>query len=70
MILLGLPPNLYHESFLRSLVLLFGKYVRRDNTAMCAMGTDEVRVCVEMGAAVDPIPGFWIGDPRQSSSRY
>ncbi|KAF5467857.1 hypothetical protein F2P56_012069 [Juglans regia] len=66
----GLPPNLYHESFLRSLALPFGKYIQRYNSMRCASRTDGARICVEMDAVVDPIPGFWIGDPRQPSSRY
>lgn len=31
-VLPGLPPNLYHESFFRNIISLFGWFLRRDNS--------------------------------------
>ncbi|XP_042964729.1 uncharacterized protein LOC122298952 [Carya illinoinensis] len=66
----GLPPNFYHESYLRNLALPIGTYLRSDNSTRCANRTDGARICIEMDAATKPIDGFWIGVPRAPSSRY
>ncbi|KAF5442561.1 hypothetical protein F2P56_035205 [Juglans regia] len=65
----GLPPNMFHESFLENITLPIGKYVRSDNCTRCATRTDAARICVEMNANMDPIESIWIGVPHQKGSR-
>ncbi|XP_035546525.1 uncharacterized protein LOC118348597 [Juglans regia] len=62
-VLPGLPPNFYHESFLKIFTAPIGKFIRRDNTTKCATHTDGARLCLEMDASKEPISYFWIGMP-------
>ncbi|XP_035544640.1 uncharacterized protein LOC118348022 [Juglans regia] len=64
-VLPGLPPNFYHESFLKIFTAPFGRLIRRDNPTKCATRTDGARLCLEMDAAKEPITHFWIGLPGQ-----
>ncbi|XP_041024617.1 uncharacterized protein LOC121265149 [Juglans microcarpa x Juglans regia] len=64
-----LPPNFYHESFLKILTIPIGRFIRRDNPTQCATRTDGARICVEMDAAIEPLSHFWIGTPGLGSSR-
>ncbi|XP_035545051.1 uncharacterized protein LOC118348161 [Juglans regia] len=64
-VLPGLPPNFYHESFLKIFTAPFGRYIRRDNPTRCATRTDGARLCLEMDATKEPITHFWIGLPGQ-----
>ncbi|XP_042939652.1 uncharacterized protein LOC122274703 [Carya illinoinensis] len=66
--LLGLPPNYYHESFLRNITLPLGQFIRRDNCTRCATRTDGARVCIKMDISKPPMDEFWIGVPNQPSS--
>ncbi|KAF5464926.1 hypothetical protein F2P56_014963 [Juglans regia] len=68
-VLPGLPPNYYHESFLKILTTPIGRFIRCDNSTRCATRTDGARICVEMDAAKQPLPHFWIGMPGLGSSR-
>lgn len=34
----SLLPNYYHEAFLKSIMMLIGVYLRRDNATRCARG--------------------------------
>ncbi|XP_041027016.1 uncharacterized protein LOC121267237 [Juglans microcarpa x Juglans regia] len=68
-VLPGLPPNFYHELFLRIFTAPIGKFIKRDNPTRCVTRTDGARLCVEMDVAVQPIPFFWIGVPGMPSSR-
>lgn len=36
----GLPPNFYHEAFLKSVRTSIGVYLRRENATRCATRTD------------------------------
>ncbi|KAF5462710.1 hypothetical protein F2P56_018696 [Juglans regia] len=45
-VLPSLPPNFYHESFLKILTALIGRFIRRDNPTHCATRTDGARICV------------------------
>ncbi|XP_040996123.1 uncharacterized protein LOC121242304 [Juglans microcarpa x Juglans regia] len=65
----GLPPNFYHESFLKILTAPIGRFIRRDNPMRCATRTDGARICVEMDAAIEPLSHFWFGTPGLGSSR-
>lgn len=67
-VLPSLPPNFYHESFLKNITMTLGKYVHRDNCTRCASHTDNARVCIEINIANDPIDSFWIGMPHQKGS--
>ncbi|KAF5481525.1 hypothetical protein F2P56_002167, partial [Juglans regia] len=62
-VLPGLPPNFYHESFLKIFTTPIGKFIRRDNTTKCATRMDGARLCLEMDASKEPISYFWIGMP-------
>lgn len=64
----GLPPNFYHEFFLRICFALIGKFIRRDNPTRCVTCTDGARLCVEMDVAQESFPFFWIGVPGLPSS--
>lgn len=66
--LLGLPPNFYHEAMLRIVTAPIGIYLRRDNATRCATCTDGARVCVLMNIAQKPIQSFWIGTPKKPTS--
>ncbi|KAF5442492.1 hypothetical protein F2P56_035144 [Juglans regia] len=66
----GLPPNLYQESYLRNIVAPIGTFLRRDNATRCATRTDGARVCVLMNIDQEPISSFWIGTPRQPASIF
>ncbi|KAF5468656.1 hypothetical protein F2P56_012795 [Juglans regia] len=75
----GLPPNYYHEAFLKSITAPIGMYLRRDNIGMylrrdnatrCATRTDGARVCVLMNIAQEPIKSFWIGTPKNPKSIF
>ncbi|XP_035546509.1 uncharacterized protein LOC118348589 [Juglans regia] len=68
-VLPGLPPNYYHESFLKILKAPIGRFIRSDNSTRCATRTDGARICVEMDAAKQPLPYFWIGMPGLGASR-
>ncbi|KAF5477416.1 hypothetical protein F2P56_004056 [Juglans regia] len=68
-VLPGLPPNYYHEYFLKILTTPIGRFIRRDNPTRCATRIDGARICVEMDAAKEPLPHFWIGTPGMGSSR-
>lgn len=57
-VLPGLPPNFYHEAFLRNLLLPIGRYICCDNSTRCATHTDGARICVEMDAVAEPRQGF------------
>lgn len=57
-VLPGLLPNFYHESILKNIIALIGRYLRRDNTTKCATQTDGAQVCVEMDATKDPLQGL------------
>ncbi|KAF5458875.1 hypothetical protein F2P56_022870, partial [Juglans regia] len=57
----GLPPNMFHESFLENIILPIGKYVRSDNCTRCATRTDAARVCVEMNANKILLNRFGLG---------
>lgn len=65
----GLPPNFYHESFLRNITLPLGQYIRQDNSTRCATRTDGARICIKMDASKKPLDSFWIGIPHQANSR-
>ncbi|XP_040994354.1 uncharacterized protein LOC121240898 [Juglans microcarpa x Juglans regia] len=67
-VLPGLPPNYYHESFLKILTAPIGRFIRRDNPTRCATRTDGARICVEMDVAKEPLPHFWIGTPGLGTS--
>ncbi|KAF5482094.1 hypothetical protein F2P56_002688 [Juglans regia] len=69
-VLPGLPPNYYHEDFLRNITALFGRLLRRDNATRCATHTNGARVCVEMDASKESMHGLWIGIPRRATSRF
>ncbi|KAF5468703.1 hypothetical protein F2P56_012839 [Juglans regia] len=62
--LLGLPPNLYQESFLRNIVTPIGVFLRRDNATHYATRTNGARVCVLMNIDQERIHSIWIGTPR------
>ncbi|XP_035546610.1 uncharacterized protein LOC118348650 [Juglans regia] len=62
-VLPGLPPNFYHESFLKIFTAPIGRYIRRDNPTKCATRTNGARLCLEMDASKKPISYFWIGMP-------
>ncbi|KAF5441856.1 hypothetical protein F2P56_037204 [Juglans regia] len=64
----GLPPNYYHESFLKILTAPIGRFIRRDNPTRCATHTDGAHICVEMDVAKEPLPHFWIGTLGLGSS--
>ncbi|XP_042973206.1 uncharacterized protein LOC122305010 [Carya illinoinensis] len=66
----GLPPNFYHESFLRNITAPIGRFLKRDNPTRCATRTDGARVCVEMDVTKEPIKALWIGTPRIPQSFY
>ncbi|KAF5471945.1 hypothetical protein F2P56_008702 [Juglans regia] len=68
-VLPGLPPIYYHESFLKILTAPIGRFIRSDNSTRCATRTDGARICVEMDAAKQPLPYFWIGMPGLGASR-
>ncbi|XP_041027020.1 uncharacterized protein LOC121267241 [Juglans microcarpa x Juglans regia] len=68
-VLPGLPPNYYHESFLKILTAPIGRFIRSDNSTRCVTRTDGVRICVEMDVAKKPLPYFWIGMPGLGTSR-
>ncbi|KAF5450158.1 hypothetical protein F2P56_030533 [Juglans regia] len=68
-VLLGLPPNYYHESFLKILTAPIGRFIRSDNSTRCVTRTDGARICVEMDAAKKPLPYFWIGISGLGTSR-
>ncbi|XP_042944814.1 uncharacterized protein LOC122278694 [Carya illinoinensis] len=57
----GLPPNFYHESFLRNITAPIGRFLKRDNPTRCATRTDGARLCVEMDVTKEPIKALWIG---------
>ncbi|KAF5446731.1 hypothetical protein F2P56_032334 [Juglans regia] len=65
----GLPPNFFHASVLRSLTAPIGRFIRRDNTTICATRTDGARVCLEVDASKDTLSHFWIGKPGLPRSR-
>ncbi|XP_041009290.1 uncharacterized protein LOC121253324 [Juglans microcarpa x Juglans regia] len=65
----GLPPNFYHESFLRNITMPLGQYILQDNSTRCATRTDGARVCIKMDASKNPLDSFWIGIPHQATSR-
>ncbi|KAF5472547.1 hypothetical protein F2P56_009258 [Juglans regia] len=65
----GLPPNFYQESFLQIFTAPLGRFIRRDNSTCCATRTDGARLCLEMDAAKEPISYFWIGTPGLATSR-
>lgn len=67
---LGLPPNFYHESFLRSITTPIGRFLKRDNPTRCATCMDGARVCIEMDVTKDPLKALWIGTPRNPQSFY
>ncbi|XP_042980144.1 uncharacterized protein LOC122310314 [Carya illinoinensis] len=64
----GLPPNYYHDSFLRCITAPLGRYLKRDNPTKCATRTEAARVCIEMDVSKEPLRTFWIGIPRQPNS--
>ncbi|XP_041025303.1 uncharacterized protein LOC121265683 [Juglans microcarpa x Juglans regia] len=66
----GLPPNYYHESFLRSITAPIGRFLKRDNPTRCATRTDGARICLEMDISKEPIQALWIGTPRNPQSLY
>lgn len=68
--LLGLPPNFYHESFLRSIIAPIGRFLKRDNPTRCATRIDGARVYVEMDVTKDPLKAIWIGTPLNPQSFY
>ncbi|XP_041025281.1 uncharacterized protein LOC121265657 [Juglans microcarpa x Juglans regia] len=68
-VLLGLPTNYYHESFLKILTAPIGRFIRRDNPTRCATRTDGARICVEMDVAKDSLSHFWIEILGLGSSR-
>ncbi|KAF5467767.1 hypothetical protein F2P56_011985, partial [Juglans regia] len=68
-VLPGLPPNYYHESFLKILTAPIGRFIRSDNSTRCVTWTDGTRICVEMDVAKKPLPYFWIGMPGLGTSR-
>ncbi|XP_035539624.1 uncharacterized protein LOC118344002 [Juglans regia] len=65
----GLPPNFYQESFLRIFIAPLGRFICRDNSTHCVTRTDGARLCLEMDAAKEPISYFWIGIPGLATSR-
>ncbi|KAF5462891.1 hypothetical protein F2P56_018859 [Juglans regia] len=67
--LLGLPPNFYHEGFLKILMAPIGMFIRRDNPTRCATRTGGARLCVEVDAAKMPLTHFWIGAPGLATSQ-
>ncbi|XP_042944787.1 uncharacterized protein LOC122278668 [Carya illinoinensis] len=64
----GLPPNYYHDSFLRCITASLGRYLKRDNPTKRATRTEGARVCIEMDVSKEPLRAFWIGIPRQPHS--
>ncbi|XP_035539652.1 uncharacterized protein LOC109020983 [Juglans regia] len=68
-VLPGLPPNYYHESFLKILTAPIGRFIRSDNSTRCVTRTDGARICVEMDVAKKPLLSFWIGMPSLETSR-
>ncbi|XP_035540225.1 uncharacterized protein LOC118344211 [Juglans regia] len=68
-VLPGLPPNYYHESFLKILTAPIGRFIRSDNSTRCVTRTDGARICVEMDVAKTPLLSFWIGMPGLGTSR-
>ncbi|XP_042958001.1 uncharacterized protein LOC122293489 [Carya illinoinensis] len=61
--LLGLPPNFYHDSILKIITAQIGKFIRSDNSTRCVTTTDGARVCLEMDASIQHLDSFWIGAP-------
>ncbi|KAF5458293.1 hypothetical protein F2P56_022329 [Juglans regia] len=66
----GLPPNFYHESFLRSITAPIGRFLKRDNPTRCATRTNSARLCLVMDVTKEPIQALWIGTPRNPQSFY
>lgn len=60
----GLPPNFYHESFLRSITAPVERFLKRDNPTRCATCTNGARVCVEINISKESLLGVWIGMPK------
>lgn len=57
-VLPGLPPNFYHESFLKNITTPLGRFLHRDNSTKCATRTDGARLCIEMDATKAPLLGI------------
>lgn len=64
----SLPPNFYHESFLKILTAPIGRFIHRHNPTCCATQVDGAILCVEMDAAKEHLSYFWIGAPGMASS--
>lgn len=62
-VITGLPPNFYQVSTLKSLTLIMGTFLKRDNTMYCVTRPKGARFCVEMDVLKPPVQSFWIGHP-------
>lgn len=65
----GLPLNFYRETFLESVTIPIGTYLR-NNATHCATHTDVAKVYVLMNVSRKPIQSFWIGTPKNSTSIF
>ncbi|KAG2411217.1 hypothetical protein I3760_Q020500 [Carya illinoinensis] len=65
----GLPPSFYQPSVLKMITAPIGRFIRCDNSTMCATRTDGARVCLEVDSSKAPINYFWIGKPGVPRSR-